>query len=393
MHIPHRMQFLQHLAQTSPEPLLLEIESAQGHYLYGSSGKKYLDLISGISVSSFGHQHPHIIQAAEKQLHRHMHIMVYGELVQSAQTEFATALTSRLGALDTCYFTNSGSEAIEGAMKLAKRYTGKHGFVAQTQAYHGSTQGPLSLMSNEYFSDAYKPLLPDIVFIEQNSISDIENLPSETAAVVIELVQAEKGCYPSTVEFVHALRDWCTANRTLLIIDENQTGMGRTGTLFAFEQYEVMPDILVCGKALGGGMPLGAFLAPGHIMSVLSVQPVLGHITTFGGHPVSCATGLAALELYTHNYDVKHKEQLFRQRLVHPFIREVRGSGLLLAVELDSDSRCKNVIKKCLEYGLFTDWFLFAPQCLRIAPPLSITIDEIEQACGIILRVLNEEFI
>lgn len=393
VHLDHRSIFLKHLAQTSNSPLMIEISHAGGNYLYTSDNRKLLDLISGISVCNLGHGRPEIVAAIADQAGKHMHTMVYGELIQSPQVKLAKALTSVLPtSLDACYFVNSGSEAVEGAMKLAKRFTGRQNFVALTQAYHGSTQGALSLMSNEYFSSAFRPLLPNIFFIEQNRIEGLEQITKETAAVIIEPVQAEKGAFPCTPEYVQALRSKCNETGTLLIFDEIQTGMGRTGTLFAFEHLGVLPDILLLGKAFGGGMPLGAFIAGQNIMQSLADNPVLGHITTFGGHPVCCAASLAALEITInelHSYQVSEKEKLFRELALKYNLGEIQGKGLLLSLDMGTDSRCKAVIDRCIEAGLFTDWFLFAPHRLRIAPPLTITPDEIHFAMKTIAVALS----
>jgi acetylornithine/succinyldiaminopimelate/putrescine aminotransferase len=393
-HIGNRQYFLQHLAQTSDAPLMLEIERAEGHYLYDASGKKYLDLISGISVSSLGHRHPEILKSIQAQLDRYMHLMVYGEVVQSPQIALAEALGKVLPQkLDNFYFVNSGSEAIEGAMKLAKRYTGRSGFVAQTNAYHGGTQGALSLMSNEYYSGPYKPLLPDITFIDAENIKALNGLKALPAAVVLELIQAERGAISVSREYVQAIREFCNQTGALMIVDEIQTGMGRTGTMFAFEQFGITPDVLVLGKALGGGMPMGAFIASKEIMHCLSENPVLGHITTFGGHPVCCAAATAAVNVTAENlktFRIPEKEQLFRKLLVHPKIKRIEGSGLLLAAHLDNETTCKKLIRRALDDGIFTDWFLYAPDALRIAPPLSITEEEITHTCQVIVALLNE---
>lgn len=393
-HIGNRQYFLQHLAQTSDAPLLLEIERAEGHYMFDSAGNKYLDLISGISVSSLGHRHPAVLEAVNEQLNRYLHIMVYGEVVQSPQIKLAEALRQVLPTrLDNFYFVNSGSEAIEGAMKLAKRYTGRSAFVAQTNAYHGGTQGALSLMSSDYYSGPYKPLLPEITFIDAGDIEALHRMDERPAAVVLELIQAERGAIPVSIEYAKAVREYCSRIGALMIIDEIQTGMGRTGTMFAFEQYDVVPDILVLGKALGGGMPIGAFIAGKEVMNCLSENPVLGHITTFGGHPVCCAAATAAVNVTAQNltsFNVVEKEMLFRELLIHPKIKSVQGKGLLIAAHLDSEESCKKLIRRALEHEIFTDWFLYAPDALRIAPPLSITPKEIEETCSTLLDLLND---
>jgi len=393
-HIGNRQFFLQHLAQTSDAPLLLEIERAEGHYLYDATGKKYLDLISGISVSSLGHRHPKVLEAIHTQLDKYMHLMVYGEVVQSPQVQLAQALGKVLPPqLDNFYFVSSGSEAIEGAMKLARRYTGRSAFVAQINAYHGGTQGALSLMSNEYYSGPYRPLLPNIHFIEADNIDALQNMAEPPAAVVLELIQAERGSFVLSTEYVHAVREFCNRTGALMIVDEIQTGMGRTGTMFIFEQYGIVPDVLVLGKALGGGMPMGAFIASKDVMQCLSENPVLGHITTFGGHPVCCAAAAAAVNITAENlqnFRVDEKEKLFREHLIHPKIRRITGKGLLLAAHLDSEKTCKDLIRSALDEGVFTDWFLYAPDALRIAPPLSITEEEIIQTCRSLVKLLED---
>jgi acetylornithine/N-succinyldiaminopimelate aminotransferase len=374
---------------------MLEIVKAKGNYLFGRDGKKYLDLISGISVCSLGHQHPDIVAAVQAQAAKFMHIMVYGEMVLDPQTELANRLTDALPeALNNVYLVNSGSEAIEGALKLARRYTGRTGIVAQYDAYHGSTAGALSLMSNEYYAPKFRPLLPGISYIWQNDIETISKIPTDTAAVIVESIQAERGATVATIEYMQALRAWCTENGALLILDEIQTGMGRTGTLFSFEQYNIVPDILVLGKAFGGGMPIAAFVANKGVMESLSHNPVLGHITTFGGHPVCCAAANEALKLTISgltDFNIGAKEELFREMLVHPSIHGISGKGLLLAVDLGTEERTMKVIDYCFEHGLYADWFLYAPHKLRIAPPLTIEMKEVQQACHILLDALNQE--
>ena len=328
MHLSPKQLFLNSVAQTNPEPLALEIDRAQGNYLFDIYGNKFLDLISGISVCSIGHQNPVVIDAIIEQTKKHMHVMVYGETVQMPQNNYAQFIVDHLPAsLNNVYFVNSGSEAIDAAMKLAKRFTGKPSFVAHKLAYHGSSQGALSLMSDEYFVPKYRPLLNNVFFVDQNSIESIQQLPqSNVAAVVIELIQAEKGVSISSVEYVQALYQYAKSIDALFIVDEIQTGFGRTGTKFCFEQYNIVPDILVLGKALGGGMPMGAIVAPKHIMQSFANFPILGHITTFGGHPVCCAAGLAANKYLFESYEsfnIPQKEELFKSLLVHPKIKKV----------------------------------------------------------------------
>lgn len=394
MYLSQRQLFLQHNTQTSTAPLLIEIAFANGNYLTDIEGKKYLDLISGISVSSLGHGRKEVVDAIQKQAETHMHLMVYGDLIQTPQVQLAAELAASLPAsLSSVYLVNSGTEAVEGAMKLAKRFTGKHRFAAHTSAYHGSSQGALSLMDSSYFTDAFRPLLPGVVFLEQNNIESLQQLDDNVAAIVIELVQAEKGAIPCTKEWVQACREYCNRNGALLIFDEIQTGMGRCGSLFAFEQYHVVPDVLLLGKAFGAGMPLAAFVSSGEIMGCLSHHPVLGHITTFGGHPVSCAAALAGLKVLVSEldgYQIAEKSQRFADGLRHPKAGPVTGLGLLLALHLSSEQDCMNLIQHCLQNGVFSDWFLHAPDCLRIAPPLGITFEEIDMACEVIRAGLDK---
>ena len=384
--------FLRHVAQTSPAPLGLEIVKAEGLYLYDRAGKAYLDLIGGISVCNTGHRHPRVVQAIKDQADRYLHVLVYGELVQSPQVEYATLLAAQLPpSLDAVYFTNSGAEATEGAMKLAKRVTGRTEIIAFNQSYHGSTQGALSIIGDEYWRNAFRPLLPGIRHLEYNTSAALEDITEQTACVIAETIQAERGVYAPDKEWLRSLRQRCDETGTLLVLDEIQAGFGRTGSLWGFTPYEVVPDILLLGKALGGGLPMGAFIAGQEKMSALTDKPVLGHITTFGGHPLCCAAGLASLQLLLEEdwiTQVARKEQLFRRLLVHPAIRAVRSAGLLIAVEFDSFEQNKRIIDACIARGLLTDWFLFAPACMRIAPPLVISDEEIEKACSIILSVV-----
>ena len=389
-----RQVFLSHLAQTSEFPMLLEIERGEGIYLYDPQGKSYLDLIAGIGVSALGHCHPTVVAAIRAQSERYLHTMVYGEYLLSPQVNLAKALTELLpDSLDSVYLVNSGTEATEGAMKLAKRYTGRAEIISCYKAYHGSTQGSASLMSDDYFTRPYRPLLPNIQHIEFNCDFCLNKITEKTAAVIIETVQAEWGIRKPINNYLRKLRDRCTATGTLLIFDEIQAGYGRTGSFFAFEQYDVIPDVLLLAKGMGGGMPIGAFVANQQVMKVFSNNPLLGHITTFGGHPVSCAAALATLNFIKSSGvidSVKKKEQLFLEKLVHPEIRQIRSAGLWLAVELDSFEKVQKVIKVCLEKGLITDWFLFNDRSIRIAPPLIITEAEIEKACEILLAGLDQ---
>ncbi len=394
MHITNRELFLRNQAQTTRFPLLLEFEKAEGIYLYDKSGKAYLDLISGISVSSLGHGNLRVREAIKNQVDKYMHLMVYGEFVQAPQVQLAQKLTSLLPQnLNCVYFVNSGAEATDGAMKLAKRVTNRTEIVAFKQAYHGSTHAALSLNSDEYYKNAFRPLLPDVRFLTHNNIDELKQISNKTACVFVEVIRGESGYVVSDRAFLEALKKRCNETGTLLVFDEIQSGMGRTGKLFAFEHYNIIPDILLLGKALGAGMPIGAFIASQELMMQLAENPILGHITTFGGHPVVCAAALAGLEeLLSNNWidDVEQKEKLFRKLLVHPLIKSITGKGLMLGLELESFEQNKKLIDACIADGLITDWFLFAPHKLRLAPPLIITRKEIEDACGVILKNLSK---
>lgn len=389
-----RELFLRHVAQTSPEPLALEITKAEGVYLYDAGGKEYLDLIGGISVCNTGHRHPKVVEAIKMQADKYLHLLVYGEFVQSPQVQYAKSLSDHLPAsLNSIYFTNSGAEAVEGAMKLAKRVTNRSEIIAFKNSYHGSTQGALSILGDEYWRNAYRPLLPGIQQADYNSPDTLLKITSKTACVIMETVQAEAGVLRPDTAWIQAVAQRCREMNALFILDEIQVGFGRTGKLWAFETYGVVPDILMLGKALGGGMPLGAFVANRELMNYFTENPVLGHITTFGGHPVSCAAGLASLNVLLEEPligSIPEKEALFHSLLVHPRIQAVRSAGLLMAVEFESFELNKRVIKFCLENGLLTDWFLFAAHCLRVAPPLIITHDEIRRACAIILQAADQ---
>jgi acetylornithine/N-succinyldiaminopimelate aminotransferase len=388
----NRQLFLQHLAQTSTAPLALEIIKAEGCELWDVSGKKYIDLIGGISVANVGHRHPKVIEAIKKQLDAYLHIMVYGELVQSPQVQYAKLLTDHLPAtLNSVYFTNSGGEAVEGAMKLAKRYTNRTEIVAFNNSYHGSTQGALSVIGDEYWRNAYRPLLPGIRHLNYNSFEDLDFITEQTACVIAETVQAEAGIIAPKGGWLKALRERCSKTGTLLILDEIQTGFGRTGKLWGFEHFDIVPDIVLLGKALGGGMPLGAFIANKTVMNSLADNPVLGHITTFGGHPVCCAAGMAAMQiLLSENLiiEIPQKSELFKRTLIHPAIKSINSFGLWMALEFVSVEIRKKIIDNCIEQGILTDWFLFAPNSLRISPPLIISNQQIEIASKIILQSL-----
>ena len=388
--LTQRQLFLQHNAQTTLEPLLLEFTKASGMYLYDTTGKKHLDLIAGIGVSNVGHCHPAVVNAVKEQVETYMHIMVYGEFVQSPQVNFAKALADVLPEnLNCTYFVNSGAEAVEGAMKLAKRYTGRSEIISCHNSYHGSTQGALSLMGNEEFKQAYRPLLPDITFINYTSLPDLDLITDRTAAVFIETVQGEAGIRIADKAYFEALRNKCTATGTLLVLDEIQCGFGRTGKLFGFEHYGISPDILLLAKGIGGGMPIGAFISSTAIMMALATNPILGHLTTFGGHPVSCAAGLATLQTILNENiiaGVEEKGELFKKLLVHSAIKEVRGKGLMMAIEFENFEINKKIIDACIADGVISDWFLHCSNSMRVAPPLIITTEEIHYACEVILR-------
>ncbi len=392
--ISERQLFLQYVAQTSDAPLGLEIERAEGVYLFDKNGKKYLDLISGISVSALGHCHPKVIAAVKEQLDHYMHLMVYGEYVLSPQVKLAMRLCELLPeSLNNVYFVNSGAEAVEGAMKLAKRFTNRTEIISFKNAYHGSTQGALSIIGREEMKRPFRPLLPDTKALRFNRVEDLNEITMHTAGVICEVVQGEAGVIPAEEVFLAALRKRCDETETLLIFDEVQTGYGRTGKLFAFEHYRVIPDILLLAKSFGGGLPLGAFISSEKIMSVFKTNPALGYITTFGGNPVCCAAGLATLNaILEENLTsrVVAKERIFRKLLVHSKIKNFRSKGLLMALELESWEANKKVIDYCIENGVVTDWFLFAPHCMRIAPPLIITENDMRFSCDVILKGLDK---
>ena len=392
--INNRQLFFQHLAQTSDKPIGIEVASANGIYIHDVAGKAFIDMIAGFSVCNIGHSHPAVIHAIKEQVEKYMHVIVYGEFVQAPQVQYAKAITALLPEnLDAVYFTNSGAEATEGAMKLAKRVTGRTKIVSFKGAYHGSTQGALSVMGDEYFKNAFRPLLPDILQLRYNNFEDIELIDNTVACVLVELVQAETGITPADKKWIAALKEKCESLCALLIIDEIQSGFGRTGTLFAFEQYGIVPDVLLTGKALGGGLPLGAFIASARMMSALTQNPVLGHITTFGGNPVSCAAGMAALTVLHQSgwiAAVKEKENYLVNHLHHPAILHRNHCGLWMSLQFESASLTKKIAAACIENGIITDWFLFAEDRIRIAPPLCITIDELIVAIDKIIASINQ---
>ncbi len=389
----NRQLFQQHVAQTSPAPIGIEVVRAKGNYLYDAEGKAYIDVIGGISVCNIGHCHPKVLQAIQHQSQQYLHVMVYGEVVQSPQVKYAEMLAKYLPEnLNCVYFTNSGSEATDGALKLARRVTGRTDIICCNNSYHGHSLGALSVMGDEYWRNAFRPLLPGVWHCDYNADALIDAVNGQTACVLIETVQAEAGIVEPDQNWLERLREKCTATGTLLIFDEIQCGFGRTGKLWGFEHYNVIPDIVLLGKALGGGMPMGAFIASHEMMATLTHNPVLGHITTFGGHPVCCAAGMAAFEVLLHEEiinNVAAKAAEFHRLLVHPAIKAVRSKGLLMAIDLGEFDLVLAALASCLANGLFSDWFLFAPGCIRIAPPLTITKEEINKACGIILAALT----
>ncbi|TAE03731.1 MAG: aspartate aminotransferase family protein [Bacteroidetes bacterium] len=396
----HRQLFQNYLAQTSDSPLMIEIMRAKGIYLFSPNKQKYIDLISGIAVSSLGHSHPKVVNAVIKQSKKFMHLMVYGEYIQNPQLRLAKKLLDTIPQstnnqqlnLDNVYFVNSGSEAVEGALKLAKRYTQRTEIISCINAYHGSTHGALSVGGSEKFKNAYRPLLPDVKHIRFGQMTDIEQITEKTACLIIETVQGESGVRIANLAYWQAIREKCTQTGTLLILDEIQSGFGRTGKFWAFEHYHILPDILLCAKGMGGGMPIGAFIAPQKIMEVFKNNPILGHITTFGGHPVSCAASWATINTILEEdllSQIPKKEELFRKLLIHPKIKEVRALGLMMAVEFESFEVLKPIIDKGINLGVITDWFLFCDNSMRIAPPLIISEKQIRKACELILQAIE----
>lgn len=390
-----RELFFRYLGLPSRQPLGLEIERAEGLYIYDVSGKKYLDLVSGISVSNLGHRHPAIIRAIEEQLDKYLHLNVYGEFIQSPQVKLAKNLVSLLPEnLDSVFLVNSGSEAIEGAMKLAKRYTGRNEVIAFHNAYHGSTQGALSILGNETLKNAFRPLIPGIRFLEFNNFRDLERISEKTACVIAETIQAEAGIILPEKGFHESLFARCRETGTLLITDDVQMGFGRTGKLFSFEHFNFVPDILVLAKAMGGGMPVGAFIASKKIMDTLAFQPELGHITTFGGHPVCCAAALASLEVLTGGSLISQAEEKgkFLEESIrsHPMVKEIRRKGLMLGIEIKDGGKRNPLTESMLKNGIIIDWFLFHPCTFRVAPPLTITEEECRSAADLLIKSMNE---
>lgn len=372
----NKESFYRHVAQTSDAPMGLEIESAKGPHIFTSDGNQYVDFISGIAVSSLGHRHPAVVEAVKRQVDRHLHVMVYGEFIQEPQSAYAELLTSQLlQSLDRVYFVNSGTEANEGALKLAKKHTGRHKFVGFHHGYHGDTHGSLSVTGRDVYRDPYLPLLPDVHFLDFNSFEGLETIDEETAAVIMEPIQGEGGIIPAKKEWLQAVRKRCDEVGALLIFDEIQTGFFRTGSLFAFEQYEVVPDILCLAKAMAGGMPMGAFVSSSGIFESFMYNPPLNHVTTFGGHPVSCAAAHATLqELLKGDFGAKAQkiESIVREELSADGIAEIRGVGAMLGMELKSKDVTQKVVEDCLEKGIILGWTLHSNTLVRLAPPLII---------------------
>ena len=387
------LDFFKYQAQTTPHPLAMEISRAEGSYIYDTNNNAYLDYVAGVSACPLGHNHPKVIHAIKAQLDKYLHVMVYGEYIQKPAVELTRLLAENLPfPLEKTYLTNSGTEGIEGALKLAKRATGRSEIIAANRAYHGNTMGSLSIMGYEERKQAFRPLLPDVRFIEFNSEVDLNQITNKTACVILETIQGGAGFIEPKNNYLEKVRKRCDNVGALLILDEIQPGIGRTGTLFGFENYNCIPDILVTGKGLGGGMPIGAFTASGKLMDLLKDNPKLGHITTFGGHPVIAASALATLKEITESdlmQKALEKEKLFRKLLVHPLIKEIRGIGLMLAIITPSETVTNTLILKCKDQGLILFWLLFEPKAVRITPPLTISNDEIIKGCAIILDVLN----
>ncbi len=380
-------------AQTTPFPIGLEISRAEGLFIYDTNGKAYYDLVSGLAVTNIGHRHPKVIEAIKKQLNTHLHVMPYGEFIQTPQLKLAEKLNEILPEnLTTSYFVNSGAEAVEGALKLAKRYTGRQEIIACHKSYHGSTHGALSVSGNPVKQSAFKPLLPDVNFITFNKLDELDRITKNTACVIIETVQGDAGVRIPELCYLQKLREKCTETGTLLILDEIQTGFGRTGSFFAFEQYGIVPDVLVIAKALGGGMPIGAFVSSKEIMDCLTHNPMLGHITTFGGHPLNCAAAVANIDVILEENLVKEvheKGEIMKELLSHSLVKEIRQIGLMFAIDLETEEITQKVVERCMERGIITFWFLSCPASFRLAPPLTISFEEIEEVCGVICEVFD----
>jgi len=388
-------RFLELLGQTNQSPYLIDVDRAEGIYIYDKSGKPYMDMIAGVAVNNIGHNHPKVVKALKEQIDRHLHVMVYGEYIQDAQLLFAERLTALLPDNLNCVYTvNSGTEAIEAALKLAKRVTGRTELISFRGSYHGSTHGAMSVSGNEVKKQAYRPLLPDVQFLKFNSIDDLQHITEKTAGVIIETVQGDAGVRVPDSSFLQALRERCNYTGAQLIFDEIQCGMGRTGKIFAFEHFSVVPDILTLGKALGGGMPIGAVVSSKENLWQFTYEPMLGHITTFGGHPVICAAGGACLDVLKNEIDLEEVERLGQllESIIsqNSEIREIRRIGMLFAFDMVSFERVEKVVKRCLEKGLISFWFLSHPYSFRLSPPLTISEAEIRKAGNIILEAIEE---
>ena len=388
-----KSDFLKYQAQTSPYPLALEISKAEGSYIYDTNGKAYLDFVAGVSANSLGHQHPGVTKSVKDQLDRYAHVMVYGEFIQQPQLELCRLLSSTLPDFYSVYLTNSGTEACEGALKLAKRFTKRHEIVAAHHSYHGNTQGSMSVSGAEQQNRAFRPLVPGTMFIQYNNEEDLQKITQNTAAVILETIQGGAGFITPQNDYLKKIAQRCQEVGALLILDEIQTGIGRTGKFWGFENFGVTPDIIITGKGLGGGMPIEAFVARSELMDLLKEHPVLGHITTFGGHPVIAAAGVATIEAL-HNSslieETLEKEQIIREKLQHPLIEEIRGKGLMLSAIMKSPEVASQVVLRCMDRGLILFFLLFEKRAARITPPLTISKEEVIEGCQIILEVLNE---
>ena len=385
--------FLTYLAQTSPYPLSIEIKKAKGSYIYDRNGKKYLDFVAGVSANSLGHQHPKVTKAIKKQLNSYTHVMVYGEFIQEQPLQLCKLLSQTLPNTYSVYLTNSGTEACEGALKLAKRFTKRYEIVAAHHSYHGNTQGSMSVSGAEVQNRAFRPLVPGTKFIHYNLVSDLKKITKNTAAVILETIQGGAGFIVPKDGYLKKVKQRCEEVGALLIVDEIQTGIGRTGKFWGFEHFEIIPDIIISGKGLGGGMPIGAFIAQKNLMDVLKEHPTLGHITTFGGHPVIASAGVATVNTIQNSTlieDTLEKEQLIRSLLKHPLIKEIRGKGLMLAVLVESPEIAAKIIHRCLANGLILFFLLFEGRAIRITPPLTISKKEISKGCKILLETLDE---
>ncbi len=389
-----KQDFFKYQAQTTPHPLAIEVSHAEGCYIYATNGKKYLDFVAGVSACSLGHRHPRVVQAIKKQLDQYLHVMVYGEYIQQPAVALAKLLATHLpDPLKKTYLTNSGTEAIEGSLKLARRVTGRSQLIAAKMGYHGNTMGSMSVMGYEERKQAFRPLIPDVRFIAFNNEKDLERITTKTAAVLLETIQGGAGFIEPTNDYLKKVRERCNQVGALLILDEIQPGFGRTGTLFGFQNYDIVPDIIAMGKGMGGGLPIGAFTASEKMMNQLQDHPKLGHITTFGGNPVIASAALATLQELTESdvmAETLRKEKLFRSLLVHPLIKEIRGLGLMLAIVTDAAEITNQIILKSQENGLILFWLLFEPRAVRITPPLTISEEEIKEGCAIILNVLDQ---